>query len=262
MKTVVITGSTRGLGLCMAREFLKAGCCVAVSGRSEAALNAAAAELSVYLDRALFVPCDVTSPDDIERLWDATAQKWGRVDIWVNNAGRNAPYEFAFDTQRRYVDAVIDTNIKGMVFGSQLAARCMLEQKSGQIWNMEGLGSNNMIEARTILYGTTKCALTYFTKGFAKELEGTGVLAGRLSPGIMLTDFITKGPDGEPSQAIGNRRFQNVFNILADRPETVAAYFIPKILANRKNGAQIEWLTSGKAMGRFIAAPFSKRKLI
>lgn len=262
MKTVVITGSTRGLGLCMAREFLKAGCGVVVSGRSEAALGTAAEELAAFGGRVLFAPCDVCSKADLEKVWNAAAQRWDGIDIWINNAGRNVPYEFIHDTEQKYVDAVVDTNLKGMVYGSQVAARHMLEQKTGQIWNMEGLGSNGMIEPKTVLYGTTKAALTYFTKGLAKELEGTGVLAGRLSPGMMLTDFITKGPDGEPSPAIGQKSFQRVFNILADRPETVAAFFVPRILANRKNGAHIEWLTGGKAMGRFMAAPFHKRKLI
>jgi len=127
---------------------------------------------------------------------------------------------------------------------------------------MEGLGSDGMIQEKTILYGTTKRALTYFMDGLAKELEGSGVIAGRLSPGMMLTDFITKDPDGNVSEVITQEHFQRIFNILADRPETVAAFFVPKILANTKNGKQIVWLTKRKAMLRFLTAPFSKRKLL
>jgi short-subunit dehydrogenase len=127
---------------------------------------------------------------------------------------------------------------------------------------MEGLGSNNMIQPKTILYGTTKHALTYFTKGLAKELAGTPVMAGRLSPGMMLTDFITKTPDGEKSPAIEENNFKKIFNILADRPETVAAFFIPRILKNKRNNAHIVWLTGGKSMLRFTTAAFRKRKLI
>lgn len=262
MKTVVITGSSRGLGLCMAREFLMAGCNVAVSGSSEASLTFAVKELGKFGERVLFIPCDVRLMADVEKLWNTAAAKWGRVDIWLNNAGRNVPYELIHNTQQEYIHAVLDTNLKGMIYGSQVAAARMLTQGGGQIWNMEGLGSNGMIEARTVLYGTTKAALTYFTKGLTKELAGTGVLAGLLSPGMMLTDFITKGPDGEPSQAIEQQRFRKVFNILADQPETVAAFFIPRILANEKNGAHIEWLTRWKAAFRFMAAPFNNRKLM
>jgi NAD(P)-dependent dehydrogenase (short-subunit alcohol dehydrogenase family) len=262
MKNIVITGSTRGLGLCMAKEFLKAGCNVTVSGRSEKSLEAARKELAGFSERVQLVPCNVRQKEELERLWSEANAKWGRIDVWINNAGQNCPHEFVHDTEKNYVDAVIDTNLKGMIFGSQVAMLHMLSQGGGQIWNMEGLGSNDMIQPKTILYGTTKHALTYFTKGIAKELEGTPVLAGRLSPGMMLTDFITKDPDGKESPVIAQKDFKRIFNILADRPETVAAFFIPRILANKKQNAQIAWLTGPKAAGRFMTAAFRKRKLI
>ena len=138
----------------------------------------------------------------------------------------------------------------------------MLAQGGGQIWNMEGLGSNGMIQERTILYGTSKSALRYFTKGLARELKGSSVKAGRLSPGMMLTDFITRSPDGKKSLVIENKSFKFVFNALGDRPETVASFFIPRILANTKNGALIAWLTNAKTMWRFIISPLNKNRLI
>lgn len=262
MKNVVITGSTRGLGLCMAREFLKRGCNVTVSGRDKNSFKYAEEELSAFSDRILFVPCNVKRKEDLEGLWKASADKWGRIDIWINNAGQNCPYEFIYDTDRDNTDSVIDTNLRGMIYGSQVAAKNMLAQGSGQIWNMEGLGSNNMIQEKTVLYGTTKHALTYFTKGLAKELRGKPVLVGRLSPGMMLTDFFTGAHGGEGSPAAREDSFRRIFNILGDRPETVAAFFVPRILANTGNDAHIVWLTGAKASLRFAAAPFRKRKLI
>lgn len=262
MKNIVITGSTRGIGLCMAREFLKAGCHVTLSGRTEKALEEAVKQLAGYSPRILTIPCDVRKTQDLELLWDESAKHWGSVDCWINNAGRNTPYEYVYETDKENTEAVLDTNIKGMILGSQMAAKRMLKQGGGQIWNMEGLGSNNMIQAKTVLYGTTKHALTYFTKGLAKELEGSPVLTGRLSPGMMLTDFITKTAQGEHSPVLGDDRFKKIFNILADKPETVAAFFVPRIMANMKQNAQIAWLTSSKAMMRFITAPFARRKLI
>ncbi len=127
---------------------------------------------------------------------------------------------------------------------------------------MEGLGSNNMIQLKTILYGTTKCALTYFMKGLARGLVGTGIIAGRLSPGMMLTDFITKTPDGKQSEVISDEKFRKIFNLFADNPETVARFFVPKMLSNTKNDVQISWLTNRKAVWRFMTAGFRKRKLI
>lgn len=262
MKNVVITGSTRGVGLCMAREFLRLGCNVTVSGRSKKSFEVAKKELGEFSDKVLYVPCNVRIKEELENLWKESAGKWGQVDIWINNAGQNVPHEFAYDTEQNYVDAVIDTNIRGMIYGSQVAVRNMLAQGCGQLWNMEGLGSNDMIQIKTILYGTSKRALTYFTKGLAKELEGTSVLVGRLSPGMMLTDFITKTPDGGRSPVLEDQRFKKIFNILGDKPEIVAAFFVPRMLENKKNNAHIVWLTQLKSLLRFTTAPFKKRKLI
>ena len=262
MKTVVITGGTRGIGLAMALEFLSRCCRVTVSGRGDNLPEPVARVLQAYQDSIQYVRCNVQNKEDVDALWDRAAERWGRVDIWINNAGQNAPYEYVYDTDCKSADAVIDTNIRGMIYGSQVAAARMREQGSGQIWNMEGLGSNGMIQAKTVLYGMSKSALTYFTKGLAKELNGTGVLAGRLSPGMMLTDFITKAPDGEASPVLKDESFKKVFNTLADKPETVAAFLVPRMLANTRNDAHIMWLTNSKAAWRFMTSPMRKRELI
>ena len=261
-KSIVITGSTRGIGLEMALEFMKSGCNVTLSGRKQTMPEETAYVLSEYSEQCTYIQCDVQKTDALQNLWDKSVQSWGHIDIWINNAGQNSPSKIIWDTDSKYVENVIATNLTGMIFGSQIAAKNMLEQKYGSIYSMEGLGSNNMIQVKTILYGTTKHALTYFMKGLAKELEGSGVTAGRLSPGMMLTDFITKTPEGNPSDIVTNDEFKKVFNILADKPETVAAFLVPKILSNKKNDAHIMWLTNLKAAYRFISAPFHKRKLI
>jgi len=262
MKIVVITGSTRGIGFAMAREFLSAGCNVTLSGRGDALAEEAHAELLPYEDKYIYVRCNVQEKASLQNLWDASLKQWGRVDVWINNAGQNAPHVLTWETGERCTENIIETNMIGMIYGSQIAAAEMLKQGHGAIYSMEGLGSNNMIQVKTILYGTTKHALSYFMRGLAKELEDTCVIAGRLSPGMMLTDFITKTPDGERSEVLSDKRFIKVFNILADRPETVAQFFIPRILGNTRNGVQIAWLTNKKAAWRFMTAGFRKNRMI
>ena len=262
MKNVVITGSTRGIGLSMAKEFLKAGCNVTLSGRGEALAQSDRAELSSFVGKYTYIPCNVQEKSSLHNLWDISVKQWGSVDIWINNAGQNAPHKFAWETGDTYTENVINTNILGMIYGSQIAATGMLKQGYGAIYSMEGLGSNDMIQPKTILYGTTKRALRYFMNGLAKELEGTGVIACRLSPGMMLTDFITKSPDGDESDVISDVKFKKLFNILADKPETVARFFIPRILNNTKNDALIAWLTNRKAAWRFMTAGSRKGRLL
>ncbi len=262
MKNVVITGSTRGIGLAMALEFLQSGCCVTLSGRGESLNPALMQPLQPFAERYQYVPCDVQNKRDLEALWEAAVVKFGAVDIWINNAGQNAPHNWIYHTDECYVRAVIGTNITGVILGSQVASAGMIRQGHGAIYSMEGLGSNDMIQKKTILYGTSKRALTYFMKGLAKELEGTGVIAGRLSPGMMLTDFITKTPDGSVAAIETDAQFQKIFNILADKPETVAKFFVPRMLKSTKNDRQIAWLTGGKAAWRFLTAPLRKDRLV
>lgn len=262
MKNVVITGSTRGIGLAMAKEFLAAGCRVTLSGRGESLPPEAQQQVQPYLGNYIYQPCDVQSKTSLQHLWAVSVQQWGSVSIWINNAGQNSPHQFVWETAPTYTQNSIHTNLLGMIYGCQVATVGMLQQGFGAIYSMEGLGSNNMIQPKTILYGTTKRALTYFMKGLAKELQGTGVIAGRLSPGMMLTDFITKSPDGEASEVLEDAQFIKIFNILADTPETVTKFFVPKMLTNQRNNSQITWLTNGKAAWRFATAGFRKRKLL
>ena len=262
MKNIIITGSTRGIGFCMAKEFLKAGCNVTISGRGKKFPEELKNKFLGHENKIIYVPCDVRKINEVKNLWRQSVDRWGRIDIWINNAGQNCPYKFCYETETSFVDTIIDINIKGMIYGSQVAAKNMLKQGNGQIWNMEGLGSNNMIQEKTIIYGTSKRALTYFTKALAKELKNTSVTAGRLSPGMMVTDLITKSPEGGVSPVIKDKGFRFIFNVLGDRPETVAKFFVPRILANRKNDAQIVWLTKLKTIWRFITIPFNKRQLI
>ena len=246
----------------MATEFLENGCNVTLSGRGESIPKATGISLSPFDGKYIYVPCNVQKKANLQNLWDTSLAQWGRIDIWINNAGQNTPHMFSWVTAETYTENIIRTNITGMIFGSQIAAAGMLKQGHGAIYSMEGLGSNNMIQLKTILYGTTKHALTYFMKGLAKELEGTGVIAGRLSPGMMLTDFITKTPDGDQSEIISDEKFVKLFNILADKTETVARFFVPRLLKNTQNDIQIAWLTNRKAAWRFITAGFRKGRLI
>lgn len=262
MKNVVITGSTRGIGLSLALEFLQAGCNVTLSGRGGALTKEVSEVLVPFSGRYIYATCNVQSRISLQELWDVSVAQWGAVDIWINNAGQNAPHVFSWETDEAHTENVMKTNITGVIYGSQVAVYGMIRQGYGAVYGMEGLGSNDMVQLKTILYGTTKRALTYFMRALAKELKGTGVVAGRLSPGMMLTDFITKTPDGGQSDVIDNPQFKKVFNILADKPETVAKFFVPKMLKNTKNDAHFVWLTNRKAAWRFMTAGVRKRRLI
>jgi len=94
VKNIIITGSTKGAGLNMAREFLKAGCNVTVSGKDEKNLETAKKVLSGFSGSVLYVKCNVGIKEEVENLWNESAGRWGQIDYWINNAGQNCPHKF------------------------------------------------------------------------------------------------------------------------------------------------------------------------
>ena len=144
--------------------------------------------------------------------------------------------------------------------GSKLAMTQMIRQGGGAIYNLEGYGSNDAMMLGLNMYGTSKRAVTHFTQALAKESDErkTGVLVGRLSPGIMITDFTVKALGGKADIDLPEKT-RKVYNILGDYPDVVARFLVKSILENTKNNAHIQWLTSGKAAWRFMTASFNKR---
>ena len=260
MKTIVITGSTRGIGFGLADSFLTFGCAVTISGRTAASVQKAVADLSDKhdADRIFGQPGDVTQFDQVQALWDAAKNHFGRIDIWINNAGiANPPMNFR-ELPPEQMRAVVETNTIGAMNGSKVALNGMLAQKSGSLYNMEGLGSDGRQVEGLSVYGSTKQALRYLNEALIKEAEGTPVLVGSLSPGMVVTDMLIAPYDQQSAEW---ERAKRIFNILADRVETVTPWLAQQVLANDKNGARIKWLTKRKMIGRFLLAPFRKRDL-
>ena len=260
MKIVVITGSTRGLGYGLAEAFLALDCAVAVNGRTTASVDQAASGLSANYppNRILGQPGDVTRIDQVQALWDATKSRFGRVDIWINNAGvAHRPMDFR-ELAPEQIRLVVETNLIGTMNGSKVALTGMLRQGFGSLYNMEGLGSDGRQVAGLSLYGSTKRALRYLDEALIKEAEDTPVIVGSLSPGMVVTDMLTAPYD---QQSLEWARAKRIFNILADRVETVAPWLAQEILANQNHGAHLKWLTKRKISTRFLLAPFRRRNL-
>ncbi len=260
MKSIVITGSTSGIGYGLADSFLKLGCSVTISGRSESKVQSAVNELIAKHDaRDIFgFVCDVTDYGQVQELWDIVKTHFGQIDIWINNAGMAHPQTEMWNDSPDTIKEVIHTNVIGTIHGAIVAIKGMQEQGFGSLYNMEGLGSDGRVIKGMTLYGATKSAVGYLTKGMAKETQGTPVLVGGIRPGMVATKLITKGYEGHPEEW---EQVKKIFNILSDRVETVTPWLAKKILANNKNGVIIVWLTKVKLIKRFLTAPFHKRNV-
>ena len=260
-KTVVITGSSRGLGLELARGFAREGYRIVLNGTRREKLEQARQELLSLGAEVLCVTGDVSLEEDVNHLLQESVKAFGGVDIWINNAGVNQPMKALWEMQSGEIEALLNIDLKGAILGSLAAYRQMNEQETGGfIYNVEGYGSNDAMMRGLNLYGTCKRAITHFTRALAKEAkeEGEKVKVGRLSPGIMITDFTTSAFSGREKIDLPEKT-KKVYNILGDRPETVAAFQVKGIVSNTKNDAHIVWLTSRKAFWRFLTCAFHKR---
>lgn len=262
MKTVVITGSARGLGFEMAKLFKKKNLNVIISDLNEENLIRAKEELDKIKSNSKVEQCvcNVTKYNDIQNLINFSKEKFKKIDIWINNAGVNQPEKAIWELTEQEINMVLDVDLKGAIIGSKLIMEEMIKNKSGAIYNVEGYGSNDAKMLGLSIYGTSKRAITYFTEALAKECEerNTGIIVGKLSPGIMITDFI-KNALGDKEKINLSEKTKKVYNILGDYPDVVANFLVNGILNNKKNGAKIEWLTNKKAAWKFMTAGFNKR---
>ena len=257
---IVITGSTKGIGYGMAREFLKREHDVMISSRSVAAVQQAVADLCEEFPhrKVLGQSCDVADYDQVQALWDSAADGFEQIDIWINNAGRDGLKLPFFALPKEDYLQTIQTNIVGLLHCNRIVIPALYKQGGGKIFNMEGFGSNGQTRMGTSVYGTTKYALRYFTKSVSKELAGTPVKIGYLSPGIVVTDMLVPPPD---QRGAAWEKVKPIMNILADTVETVTPFLVDGILAADKNGAAVRWLTQKKILWRFFSSRFRKRDI-
>ena len=250
MSSVVITGGTRGIGLGMARALLARGHRVAVCGTDPARIELVRGEFG---DKAVVSAADTTDRDEMHALWDAAAERFGGVDIWINNAGVSHTRTPMWELPAAEARKVVDTNLIGVLNGCA-AAIAGMRDRGGHIWNMEGLGSDGRTVPGLGIYGATKRAVSYLTAALAKEVPA-GVSVGVLSPGMVTTDLLTHGYD-DPAELAKARR---IFTILADPVDTVAPWLAERAVTRTRNGVRVSWLTTGKVIRRFAAAPFHTR---
>ena len=260
MKSVVITGSTRGIGRGLADNFLKRGCQVAVSGRGQETVDQVVAELAAEFgsDQVTGCACDITSIEQLQGLWDCGFTAFGKVDVWINNAGMDIAHKPIYEADADDLKRLVEANVLGILYANKVVMAAMKIQGHGQIWNMEGFGSNGMSQKGLAPYGATKRAVNYLNTALRKDAEGTGVHVCTLSPGMVLTDLLLQDLDTNSEDW---PRMRKMFNILADTVETVTPWLVDGVLKADKDGAKVMWLTGSKVGMRFLTARFNKRDL-
>jgi 3-oxoacyl-[acyl-carrier protein] reductase len=212
-KTAFVTGSTRGIGLAIARTLHSAGAKVAIVGRDARRAQDIAAELG---DRAAGASCDVAVANQVEAAMAAAEAALGPIDILVNNAGLTRDNILLRLTDADW-DAVLDANLKGAFHTTRVAIKGMMKRRAGRIVNITSIVGliGNKGQAN---YAASKAGLIGFTKSVAKEYASRGILVNCIAPGFIETDMTGALPDAARASLL-----QSIALGRLGRPEEVAA---------------------------------------
>lgn len=189
-KTAFVTGSTRGIGLAIARSLHGAGAKVAIVGRDLQRARAVAAELG---DRTIGVACDVARADQIEPAIAAVESALGPIDILVNNAGLTRDNILLRLTDADW-DTVLDANLKGAFHTMRATIKGMMKRRSGRIINITSIVGLTGNKGQSN-YAASKAGLVGLTKSIAKEYASRNILVNCIAPGFIETDMTHALPD-------------------------------------------------------------------
>ena len=238
-KVVVVTGSTRGFGFAIAESMLEAGATVAITGRSQGVVESTLTKLQPKGRVSGFV-VDVCNEEQVYKLVEDVIQEFGRIDIWINNAGYSNAAGMMLDMNPQDALDMFMSNDLGVLQCTQAIMRYMLPRKQGLLVNIYGNGSFLRPASPTGLYGATKAWITSFTRTLAKELKGSGVRILGFSPGMMTTDMLTSpivvGERGKEML----KNFGFVLRFLGRPAKYAADKLVKAVEGNRKEFTEVK----------------------
>lgn len=213
-KVAIVTGGGRGLGEQIAKGFAEAGANVVLCSRNENACKEVSEELKSIGVESLAFKCDVTNPEDVQNVVNQTKERFGRIDILVNNSGASwgAPAE---DMPLEAWNKVLNVNVTGTFIMSQAVGKIMLEQNTGKIINIAsvaGLQGTNPKYLDAVGYSASKGAVVNLTRDLAVKWGSRGVHVNAIAPGFFPTkmskDIIAHGGEeileGTPLKKFGS----------------------------------------------------------
>lgn len=212
-KVALITGSTKGIGRSIAEEMARLGAKVVISSRKAEACEQVANELKSQGFEAMAIPCHVGKKDDLQNLVNKTNEAWGTIDVLVCNAATNPVYGPTSEMTDEAWDKIMDTNVKGSFWLTNMVLPQMAEQGEGAVVmlsSIAGIRGNTTIGT----YGVSKAAEAALARNLAVEWGPKGVRINSIAPGLIKTDFakalwedpvrVKRAEDKTPLRRIGD----------------------------------------------------------
>lgn len=196
-KVIVITGSTRGIGRAIAEACAREGGRVVICSRDEAVVSRTTEEFTQQGFEVSGVAVDVSVVSDLEKLLQHAIENWGRVDVWINNAGLSGGYRPLYEMSPEEIEAIVDVNLTGTLMASRVVIPQFLDQGGGILINISGKGGRGDASPFMATYAATKAAVTSLSKSLAQEYKDYPMSIHSVVPGMVETDFYEEVKTGE-----------------------------------------------------------------
>jgi NADP-dependent 3-hydroxy acid dehydrogenase YdfG len=195
----------------------------------------------------------------LQQLWEHAVEHFGRIDFWINNAGRASSRHAVHELPEDLTRTIITSNLLGTTFASQVAITGFRAQGSGHLYNMLG-GSydGKRLVPNMGVYSATKAAIWLLTQYLIKENKDQNIVIGMISPGMLITANWF-----EEQAELSDEEWQNIkpmLNILCDHVDSVTPWLTDELLRNTESGKRIAWMSGGKMLKRFVDAKVLGRK--
>jgi 3-oxoacyl-[acyl-carrier protein] reductase len=187
-KIAIVTGASRGIGRAIALTLARHGSSLVINGNREDLLNPLAAEIEVLGQACTIRPGDVANPETAAELAQAAIDRFGRIDVLVNNAGtirRSSSLEMKLEDWQR----VLDVNLAGVLYCCRAVLPQMIRQQSGKIVNISSLAAKSPHKNAAPSYGASKAGVNYLTQHLAFEMAKHGICVNAVCPGPIETDM-------------------------------------------------------------------------
>jgi 3-oxoacyl-[acyl-carrier protein] reductase len=249
-KVAIVTGGSRGIGLAIARALGAEGARVAIASRTHKEVDAARHQLEKEHVEVLARPTDVTSLPEVQMLVNDVLQRWGRIDVLVNNAGVNGAIGRIDECDPLEWKQAIEVNLFGTMHACRAVLPTMRERRSGKIVNLAGGGVGGPgVAPRVSAYAASKAAIVQLTESLARELAADGVQVNAISPGAVVTEMTAA--------------------VVAAGPEKAGKELYERTLKQRESGGEspdlaaklVVWLASeasGGLTGKMLSAKWDK----
>ena len=187
-KTAIVSGGSKGIGKAIALKYAQAGADVVICSRRKENLEAAVTEAESNGFSLIPIECNTSNFDSIQSVVDLTMDKFGKVDILVNNAATNPYYGPILNSEDSHWDKIFDVNVKGYFNFAKACSISMIKNNYGKIINVASIAAKTPLEGLGV-YNISKAAVVMLTKVLAKELGQHNIQINTLAPGLIKTDF-------------------------------------------------------------------------